>query len=209
MVDGIGPRQAQDRALRHLAERPLVRGRLRQGFRGRSGGPRLGSRQSLALRIRLRRLALLERAQPRIEIGDQLVDAPLDLAPAELQLLDPAGQAPQLLLELQEPDLEPGPLLRIVDLRRQHLAHVRELDPQPVDIARHDAGIGGSGRAPEQQHRDADGKPAPGLPGLRPALGCVAALHRLVVSPSSSVRRHCVVVTVVTARRFSVQACSS
>ena len=93
---------------------PSVLGGARLGTARAAGRPArrrrradagVGRRQRLGRR-RCRPHALLQRAQPLIEIADQLVEATLEVALAELQLLDPSGQPAQLLLELPEPHLE-------------------------------------------------------------------------------------------------------
>jgi hypothetical protein len=183
-------RHGLDRALRNLPEvlgrspedlpRRRGRGRRRRGFRSDGGHRRLGGR------------ALLHRAQPLIEIADQLVEAGIERLLVVLELLDAAGQPADLLLELPEPDLVPRELTGL-GLRQLDAPQIREPGAHGRNLAgqRRELGVGrGSERAGQQRERGAE-------PERRPSIE--------VAAPSG---HHCVVVTTVTARRFLAHAAS-
>ena len=113
-------------------------GRLVARFRGLAAGPRTSRRQGLPGRRacpfrRWRRRPAFEGEQALIQVLDQLIDAPFQRALAELQLLDPSGQLPELLLDAREAHLEPGEPSRIVGLDQLQRARGIELAAQTVE----------------------------------------------------------------------------
>src|SRR5690606_12457432 len=144
----LRPRQALDRALRDHAQRLLAVG-------GRPGRALIAA-ADVRRRQRLpgREIALLplaplrgraaarplEREQALVQILDQPVDARLERALAELQLLDPAGQLPQLFLDAREAHLEPGEPPRVFGLDQLDRTHRVELALQALDFGRHAGG---------------------------------------------------------------------
>ena len=73
-----------------------------------------------------------EGEQALIQVLDQLIDATFQRPLAELQLLDPPSELPELLLDASETYLEPGEAPGIVGLNQVQRARGIELAAQTV-----------------------------------------------------------------------------
>ena len=165
-------------------------------------GRRRGTRRARFRRRRHRRAGgarrgPLHRPEARVQVADQLVEPVLEGALPVLQLLDPAGQAAELLLELAEADLELPEATGIGHLRGRDPPQGGDLVLDPRQLAGQTGQVGlRRQRAPRQHAERAANRKAEAPTG--PAAG-----------PRHPFPDQLIVLTTVTARRFSAHAPSS